>query len=213
MEVVTPAPPERLGEYEERDGYTFYSFGPESRDAALLRLTSAFWTKARIVDQALREGHAAADDYKVVAISGVRLSQEGEWGLEGFGNPPDFAAAFLPIGSLEIPITLSRDYSTPPKSGPARYAYSGAIKREPEDVERDAFLSGRFPQVDAIAYTSMGLSNLRPERQVGVLHNPTSACSGARPTFGLGADYYVESTAVDFSIRRVPLQEDEGASA
>ena len=214
VEVVTPAPPERLGEYEERDGFTFCSFGPESRDAALLRLTSAFWSKAKIIDRALREGHARAGDYKVVAISGLRLSQEGEWGLEGFGNPPDFAAAFLPIGSLEIPIALSRDPSIPPRSGSARYAYSDTIRREPQDVERDAFLSGRFSQVDAVAYTDMELSNVRAERQIGVLHNPTSSWPGPRPIFGLGADYYIESTAAEFSIRRVPaLGESEPQSA
>lgn len=205
VEVVTPEPPSG-GAWEELveddNGIVVRSFDQSSRDEAMLRLTNAFVKKAAIIKTAIEEGHAMNEDYCVIAISGVRITQEMHLSLESTGLPPDYAAAFLPIGSMSVPITVPRDFSEPPKFGEPRHLYSGQIPKPGKTpVERRAFLCDVFAHVDAVVFTPMNLLGVKtPEDNMTALHNPYADFEGARPMLGLAADYEVGITDDEFSL-------------
>lgn len=204
VEVVTPEPPSS-GAWEETPIMggkgTFYSYDQSSRDAAMLRLTSAFCRKADVIKAAVLDGRATADDYRVIAISGVRIKQEMGLYLSACGALPEYAEAFLPIGALTVPITVPRDFSEPPKFGDARYVYSGQIPKPGRTpVERCAFLCDAFAHVDAVIFSSLLMvGSDAPEVDMSALHNPFSE-RGAPIMLGLGADYTVSVSDDEFSV-------------
>ncbi|WP_425985816.1 hypothetical protein [Brevundimonas sp. TWP1-2-1b1] len=197
IEVTTPAPPDRSAwEETEFDGGTLRSFDQASRDAAMTRLTGGFYEKSKIVLKAMEEGHVRTGDYRVIALGGTRISAEMHWTASPTGLPPDYAAAFLPIGSLSVPITVPRDFSEPPKAGEARHLFSATIPRgDKATVSREAFASARFPHVDAVMFSPVSVTGFAtPELQSSTLHNPFSDFSGERPMLNLAADYNVAVT-------------------
>lgn len=199
IEVTTPAPPDRSAWSEKPlkgGGGTLRSFDQSSRDAAMTRLTSGFYEKSKIVQNAISEGHVRTGDYRVIALGGARISAEMHWLPSQTGLPPDYAAAFLPIGPLSVPITVYRDFSEPPKAGEARHLFSATIPRgEKATVSREAFASPLFPHVDAVMFSPVSVNGFdKPELQSSTLHNPFSDFRGERPMLNLAADYTVEVT-------------------
>lgn len=204
VEVVTPQPPsaDAWGETPILGGKgTLYSYDQSSRDAAMLRLTSAFGRKADLIKAAVQDGRATADDYRVIAISGVRIRSEMGLYLSASGALPEYAEAFLPIGPLTVPITVPRDFSEPPKFGEAHYVYSGQIPKPGKTpVERRAFLCDTFAHVDAVIFSSLPMvGSDAPEMDMSALHNPFSD-RGAPVMLGLGADYTVSVSDEQFGI-------------
>lgn len=205
VEVITPEPP-TAGAWEEshfgENGGVIRSFDQSSRDEAMLRLTGAFVKKADIIKKAIEEGHVQQGDYCVVAISGVRITQEMHLSLESTGLPPEYAAAFLPIGSMTIPVTVPKDFSKAPEFGEPSHLYSGQIPKPGKTpVERRAFLCDVFAHVDAVVFTPMNLMGIKsPEDNMSALHNPYADFAAPRPMLGLAADYEVSITDEDFSL-------------
>lgn len=204
VEVVTPEPPSSDA-WEETPIMggkgIFYSYDQSSRDAAMLRLTSAFCRKADLIKSAVQDGRAKKTDYRVIAISGVRINKEMGLYLSACGALPDYAAAFLPIGPLTVPITVPRDFSEPPKFGEAHYVYSGQIPKPGKTpVERRAFLCDAFRHVDAVIFSSLitGGSDA-PEIDMSTLHNPFSDHTSP-VLLGLGADYTVSVSDEEFGV-------------
>lgn len=205
IEVTTPAPPHHTAWTEEplkNGGGTLRSFDQSSLDAAMTRLTSGFYEKSKIVKKAIAEGHVRTGDYRVIALGGTRISAEMHWPLSPTGLPPDYAAAFLPIGSLAVPITVSRDFNEPPKAGEARHLFSATIPRgDKTTVSREAFAGPLFPHVDAVMFSPVSVSGFdKPELQSSTLHNPFSDFAGERPMLNLAADYTVDITCDELQL-------------
>ena len=202
IEVVTPSITDWTGVVkQEIDGLTFTSMDGRARQASLLRLTSAFYRKAESFESSICSGHVSEKDIKIIAISGIKINQEGGWAPEHFGNPPSFSEAFLPIGQMYVPINLSAGAAM---FGSASFSYSNKIDRgQASPVERDAFVSGKFSHIDAVAYSEINLSYAeRSADQIGVLYNPTSLNAGKISSIGMSADYHVAISSHDFSITR-----------
>jgi len=205
VEVVTPQPPPPATWTEEEvNGFTIRSADGSSKEAALLRLTAGFAEKARIIRQAIAEGHATSNDFKIIAISGLRISQETPIAVHASGMPPDFARAFLPIGHLFVPISLDQR-SAEIQWGEFQHRFSDEIsKPEGKAVQRDAFVSGDFPHVDAIAYSEVHTDDLQNIRhQIGVLHNPTSQYPYERPALRMGTEYFGKLDGEQLHLERV----------
>lgn len=199
IEVTTPAPPDRSAWSQKQikgGSGTLRLFDQSSRDAATTRLTSGFYEKSKIIKNAISEGHVKPGDYRVIALGGARISAEMHWSPSPIGLPPDYAAAFLPIGPLSVPITVRRDFSEPPKAEEARHLFSATIPRgDKATVSREAFSGPLFPHVDAVAFSPVSVTGFdTPEFQSSTLHNPFSDFRGERPMLNLAADYTVEIT-------------------
>lgn len=198
VEVTTPAAPPSTAWEEEtiKSGARLRRWDQSSKDAAMTRLTSGFKTKAEIVQEAIDLGFVRAGDYRVIALGGARLSAEMGWTAIATGSNPDYAPAFLPIGPLTIPITVDRQFKSPPKAGEAHHIFSGEIPRgDKESVSREYFASDRFPHVDAVMFSPVSVNGFgTPELQSSTLHNPFSDFVGKRPMINLGADYTVSVT-------------------
>lgn len=199
IEVTTPAPPDRRAWTEEplKGGSgTLRSVDQSSRDAAMTRLTGGFYEKSKVIQKAISEGHVRPGDYRVIALGGTRLTSEMHWPPSPIGLPPDYAAAFLPIGPLSVPITVPRDFGEPPKAGEARHLFSATIPRgHKANVSREAFASPLFPHVDAVMFSPVSIAGFEtPELQSSTLHNPFSNFVGERPMLNLAADYTVQVT-------------------
>ena len=88
VEVSTPDPQTKDTWREEQIGPVLSVSGDgKSKDAALLRLTTAFAAKESIIRDVVQKGRATSADYKVIAISGVRISQEARISISANGNP------------------------------------------------------------------------------------------------------------------------------
>jgi hypothetical protein len=179
-------------------------------DAALLRLTTGFATKARRIKDAIDGGADLSGDYKVIALSGCQITQQTPFSPSASGPVPDFVRAFLPIGSMYVrfPIGSGSDkWETT-----TGYHYSDDIvKPRGNPVLRTAFASDQFRHVDAVAYSPLYTSGLaRPHLQVGVLHNPSSAWPGERPDLGMGNEYFaiLHEKSFDHRRRRLPQAEE-----
>jgi hypothetical protein len=220
VEVVTPAPQSRDSWTEEEipGGGILASGDDRSKEAALLRLTSGFVQKARIIAQAISDGHVGPKDYKVIAISGIRIAQETPIPVHASGMPPDFAKAFLPMGGMYVPITLNRK-SSELTWGELQHRFTDIIPKEiGEPVRRDAFASGDFSFIDAVAYSEVGFDDLdRAKHQVGVLHNPTSLFEDDRANLRMGSEYFgrIEGDQLQLTRKRLPEVEavEEAAAA
>ncbi|QGN54636.1 hypothetical protein [Novosphingobium sp. Gsoil 351] len=118
VEITTPEPHSSDTWTEEKgDGYTSWSTDAKTEDAALRRLTGGFATKAEAIRKHCEAGAIAEGDYVVIAISGFRLSQEAPVAPKIGGPVPDFAKAFLPIGSQYVTFRVGADSDTPSVGG------------------------------------------------------------------------------------------------
>lgn len=193
VEVVTPSVTDWTAweESEFGDGGVIRSFDERSRDAAMLRLSSALHDKAKVIGESIALGDVRPDDYRVVAISGVRLSQEMHLSLSAGGMPPDYARAFLPIGPMAVSVTVPKDYSRPPEFGEAHHVQSDTMtKTTGAQVQRAAFATDAYPHVDAVMFSPVSIAGFEhPAAQTTALHNPYSDYSGPVVRTGLAADY------------------------
>lgn len=203
VEVTTPAPQAAGRWTENRNGDVFsFSYDEAGIDAALLRLTHGFWEKSKIVQAKVDEGLVKEDDYVIVALSGLRISQETPVTLEIDGAVPDFVRAFLPIGPLTATVRFGEGVSDKWDWG---HAYSGQIDKEGSGkVERTAFLGDRFPYVHAVAFTPLEpLTVRRAAECIGVLHNPSARWLADRPVIGIGPEYQVQIEEEQFHLVRL----------
>lgn len=202
VEVTTPAPQPAGSWLENRNGDVFsISYDEAGIDAALLRLTHGFWEKSKIVRSKVDKGLVAQDDYVVIALSGLLISQETPVSLEINGAVPDFVRAFLPIG----PLTATAKFAEgAPDKWDWGHAYSGEIVKEGRGrVERTAFVENGFSHVHAVAFTPLNPLTVRKAAEcIGVLHNPSARWSAARPTIGIGPEYEVQIEEEKFHLVR-----------
>jgi hypothetical protein len=208
VEVTTPAaPPPGSWTEEVKDGVTLYSGDSNTTEAALLRLTTGFVSKANQIKNRLDACPELARDYKVIALSGFQISQETPFAPSSNGNVPDFIRAFLPIGDMyaRFPVGPGSDE----REVEWGYQSSPEIRKETgSTVARTAFLDPLFPHVDAVAYSPVNLLGLKnPRWQVGVLHNPTGARLDGERDLGMGNEYFVTIEAETFGVRRRKLPE------
>ena len=191
VEVTAPsAPPDDTYKSWGENGVKGFSYDDASVDAALLRLTSGFSSKAKIVGDRIASGDVRNDDYVVIAISGLNVTQETPVRLEVGGLPPDFARAFLPIGPLVVTEHFGENEGERFKYG---HEFSGEILRDGKaPVERTALLDGKFNHVHAIAFSPLDALGVEKSReQIGVLHNPSAAWPHAPLNLGMSAEYTV----------------------
>jgi hypothetical protein len=208
VEITTPAPQESdTYVTEERDGFTLWSTDEGSEDAALRRLTGSFKSKADRVQKLVDAGAITEQDYVVIAISGLRLNQETPIAPDIGGEVPQFAKAFLPIGSRYVTIKLGPGAEDEPAEG--GYAFKGTIEQEGKaSVDRDFFLRPDFRYIDAVAYTPFhvgGPGDGPPQsiRQCAVLHNPSAKRGKAPIKLGMGEEYRVEVDDGHFRLDRL----------
>jgi hypothetical protein len=208
VEITAPAPQEPdTYVTEERDGFTLWSTDASSEDAALRRLTGCFKSKADRVQKLVDSGAVTDKDYVVIAISGLRLNQETPLAPDIGGDLPDFAKAFLPIGSRYVTIQVGLGAKDEPIGG--GYEFKATIEQEGKaPVDRNFFLRPEFQHIDAVAYTPFhvggpGDGPPQPIRQSAVLHNP-SAKRGKDPLkLGMGEEYRVHVDDDRFRLERV----------
>lgn len=171
----------------------------KTEDAALRRLTGSFATKAEAIRKHCEAGEIAESDYVVIAISGFRLSQETPGAPEIGGPVPDFAKAFLPIGSQYVTVRLGDDSDTPMDGG---WKFKATIAQEgKQPVDRDFFLRPEFQHIHAVAYTPLHFGEpISPTNECAALHNPMSRSKDQAVALGMGCEYGVEIGESEFSI-------------
>jgi hypothetical protein len=200
VEVTTPDPHSAdTWREEKRDRFTVWSTDAKTEDAALRRLTSGFATKAEAIRKRYDAGEVIESDYVVVAISGFRLSQEAHGAPEIGGPVPDFAKAFLPIGSQYITVRLDDKSDEPVDGG---WQSKATIDQEGKTpVDRDFFLRSEFQHIHAVAYTPLLFGQpVTPVKECAVLHNPMAVPTNQTIPLRLGAEYVVEIGTDEFSI-------------
>lgn len=200
VEVTTPKPhsPDTWTE-KEGDGYTLWSTDAKTEDASLRRLTAGFANKAEVIRKRCEAGEINEADYVVIAISGFRLSQEAPVAPEIGGPVPDFAKAFLPIGSRYVTVRVGDQTDSPTGGG---WAFKATIDQEGKaPVDRDAFLRSDFRHIHAVAYTPLRFGEpISPIKECAALHNPMARPRGQAVALRLGCEYGVEIGAEAFSI-------------
>lgn len=202
VEVTTPRADDKIGiERRESGSFTFISMDGRARQASLLRLTSAFKSKADDYLAGLKSGSISGDDFKVIAISGLKINQEGGCAPKHFGLPPCFSEAFLPIGRMYVPVRFAGGAA---KFGRLSFAYDDKIAKPVGlPVDRDAFISGSFCHIDAVAYSEINLSYAeRSFDQVGVLYNPTAVNYPRISNLRMAVEYHVEVEPSSLCLRR-----------
>lgn len=200
VEITTPEPHSSDTWTEEKgDGYTSWSTDAKTEDAALRRLTSGFATKAEAIRKHCEAGKIAEGDYVVIAISGFRLSQEAPVAPEIGGPVPDFAKAFLPIGSQYVTFRVGNDSDTPLDGG---WQFKATIDQEgKQPVDRDFFLRPEFQHIHAVAYTPLHFGEpISPIKECAALHNPMSREKDQAVALGMGCEYGVTIGDGEFSI-------------
>lgn len=192
VEITTPESHSSNTWTEEKgDGYTVWSTDAKTEDAALRRLTSGFATKAEAIRKHYEAGEITEADYVVVAISGFRLSQEAPVAPEIGGHVPDFAKAFLPIGSRYVTVRIRDESDTPLDSG---WQFKATIDQEgKQPVDRDFFLRPEFQHIHAVAYTALHFGEpISPVHECAALHNPKARSKDQAVVLRLGCEYGVE---------------------
>lgn len=200
VEITTPEPhsPDTWTE-TKGDGYTLWSTDDKTEDAALRRLTGGFATKAEAIRKHYDAGNISEADYVVVAISGFRLSQESPVAPEIGGPVPDFAKAFLPIGSRYVTVLLGGDADTPTDGG---WQFKATIDQEGKNpVDRDFFLRPEFQHIHAVAYTPLHFGEpISPVKECAALHNPMARPKSEAIALGLGSELGVDIGENEFAI-------------
>ena len=200
VEITTPEPHSSDTWTEEKgDGYTSWSSDAKTEDAALRRLTGGFSTKAEAIRKHCEAGAIAEGDYVVIAISGFRLSQEAPVAPEIGGPVPDFAKAFLPIGSQYVTFRVGDDSDTPSDGG---WQFKATIDQEgKQPVDRDFFLRSEFQHIHAVAYTPLHFGEpISPIKECAALHNPMARSKDQAVALRLGCEYGVVIGDDEFSI-------------
>ena len=200
VEITTPEPHSSGTWTEEKgEGYTSWSTDAKTEDAALRRLTGGFATKAEAIRKHFEVGAIAEGDYVVIAISGFRLSQESPVAPEIGGPVPDFAKAFLPIGSQYVTFRIGADSDVPSDCG---WQFKATIDQEGKrPVDRDFFLRSEFQHIHAVAYTPLHFGEpISPVKECAALHNPMARSKDQAVPLRLGREYGVEIGKDEFSI-------------
>lgn len=203
VEITTPQPhsPETWSETKGAD-YTSWSTDAKTEDAALRRLTGSFATKAEAIRKHYDAGSIADGDYVVIAISGFRLSQESPVAPEIGGLVPDFAKAFLPIGSQYVTFRFGEESNAPSDYG---WQFKATIDQDgKQPVDRDFFLRSEFQHVHAVAYTPLRFGEpISPINECAVLHNPMARSRDQAIALRLGREYGVEIGDNEFSLGKL----------
>ena len=163
------------------------------------RLTSGFASKAEAILKHCEAGNVGKADYVVVAISGFRLSQESPRAPEIGGPVPDFAKAFLPIGSRYVTIRSGDDADTPMDGG---WQFKATIDQEGKNpVDRDFFLRPEFQHIHAVAYAPLHFGEpISPVKECAALHNPMARPKGEAVSLRLGYEFGVDIGEDEFAI-------------
>jgi hypothetical protein len=200
VEITTPEPHSSNTWTEKKgDGYTLWSTDEKTEDAALRRLTGGFATKAEAIRKHCDAGNITEADYVVVAVSGFRLSQESPAAPEIGGPVPDFAKAFLPVGSQYVTVRVGDDSNTPSDSG---WQFKATIDQEGKrPVDRDFFLRPEFRHIHAVAYTPLHFGEpISPIKECAALHNPMARSRDEAVRLRLGCEFGVVIGDGEFSI-------------
>jgi hypothetical protein len=206
VEITTPDPPPPDSWHTEvhDNGVTLWSADEASEDAALRRLTGGFASKAELIRKL---GSFENSDYVVIAISGLRISQETPIAPEIGGPVPQFAKAFLPIGSQYVRFRLGErpDEDKATESG---YLFKATIDQSGKTpVDRDFFLRPDFEHINAVVYTPLHFGGPsdgppKPVRQCAVLHNPMSKTHEPLK-LGVGEEYCVRVEESQFTLIKI----------
>lgn len=130
---------------------------------AQLRVTSAFFKKAGVLQRYLERGVMADVDVRIIAISASRFGPYvSEWPL------PLVMTSLFPLGDEFV--TVDRETGQATNSG---FHYSPTIHRAGSPIPRSAFLNDRFSHVSGVVWSRLGLGNLsRQVRPITYVHNP-----------------------------------------
>ncbi|MBT2188478.1 hypothetical protein [Sphingobium nicotianae] len=203
VEVTTPSEqPADNYEVWEKDGISGGHVDDKSIDSALLRLTSGFCKKAEIAAERIEKGLVRENDYVVIAISGLQISQNTPVLLDSGVQIPDFIRAFLPVGPLvaDVPIDKASSIQTT-----FRREFSAEIQKAEgkQPVKRSAFLDDAFAHIHGVAFTSLNAAAIEMSaEQIAVLHNPSAYWTSEVPRLGMGIEYEVAIEEGGFRIDR-----------
>lgn len=204
VEITTPDPHSRDTWTETKgDGYKIYEFDDRTKEAALRRLTGGFLSKACAIRERLSAGEITESDYVVIAISGFQLSQNTPYSPWAHGVVPDFAKAFLPVGSRHVVVAVDDPDGKPVDLG---WQFKATLEQKGKvPVDRNAFLRKDFQHIHAVVYSPLHLGEpLSPIAECGALHNPMARPKDQAVPLGMGHEYGVELGDDHFSIS--PIQ-------
>ena len=127
-----------------------------------LRTTSAFWTKAQIVQRYINEGVIEPGDVRLIAISASRFP------LYASEDPPLVMSSLFPIGDQYVTVN-----SATGEVAEVGYQHAPVIERQGEDVPRTAFIDEQFSHISGVIWSRISLGNLsRENRPITLVHNP-----------------------------------------
>lgn len=203
VEITTPDPPPPDSWHSEvRNGATIWSADETSEDAALRRLTGGFASKAELIR---KQSSLEDSDYVVIALSGLRMSQETPIAPEIDGPVPQFAKAFLPIGSRYVRFRLG-DRPDKDEATESGYLFKATIDQSGKTpVDRDFFLRPDFEHISAVIYSPLHFGGPsdgppKPIEQCAVLHNPMSKRGSEPVKLGLGHEFGVSVEENQFTL-------------
>lgn len=128
-----------------------------------LRITSALWSKFKVVKRYLAQGTIAGDDVVIVAIGAARFGLEAA----GSGTPLALSSVF-PIGNEFVQVR--RDTLEVVGQG---HEPSFKIERAGGAIPRTAFLDELFAPISALLWSRVSIGNMRRgERPLSLIHNP-----------------------------------------
>ena len=165
IEAIAPTkgdagPDEVRGPIKDADGI---GVGMAPKRQALLRITSALWTKHKFIERYLKSGVIGPNDVRLIAIGA------GRFGVYASDDPlPLILSAIFPIGNQYFSIDVNTFELI--KTG---FAHSAEIPRKGGIVPRDAFLTSEFAPISGVIWSRASIGNMSSEvRPLTLVHNP-----------------------------------------
>lgn len=129
---------------------------------AQLRMTSAFWTKVRVIRRYVEQGVIGEQDTRIIAISASRF------GAYVSDDPPLILSSLFPLG--EHYVTVDRNTGEIVEEG---FHRADEIQRDGRPIPRTAFLDPQFSDISGVIWSRISLGNSgRRNRPLMYVHNP-----------------------------------------
>lgn len=128
-----------------------------------LRITSALWTKSKVIERYIRSGAIVREDVVLVAIGATRFGH-----LAGGMGLPIALTAVFPIGPEFVRIDTQTMEIVAQGFEP-----SFEITRAGGAIPQTAFIDKRFEHISGLLWSRVSIGNMsRRDRPLSLIHNP-----------------------------------------
>lgn len=170
----------------------------------ILRLSSAFYTKANKLKNDIDKGLISKDQPIIICISGGGLIENLPMHAEG--GYPVIAKAVLPIGDMVYWINKATH-----KISSTEYRYREGVNKNTKDgesmISTDFFLNEEYNHISAVIYSSANAANPMHRDKWGcdfyTVHNPSAINKLPVGFIQSGAEYPVTSNDDSFTMESV----------